>query len=96
MKKYQMIIMFVPSATEEIIDKTLAKIQEKIPMSNIEKKGLQKMAYEEVQQKTRIKYKVGYYVSGKVAAEEDTLRRLGMNLSQDENIIKHTLVRTER
>ena len=95
MKRYQAIIIFVPNVTEEAIDKTIKKMQEKVQMTRVDKHGVKKMVYAAEQKSTKIKFKSGYYVFGNVTGEEEQLKKLERQLDKDENIVKYVLVRTE-
>ena len=85
MKKYRLIILFVPNITEEQVDKELERIQRKAPLTRIDKWGVQKLAYPE-RHKNRIKYWSAYKVLANTTSEKIELT---------DNMIKLRLVRTE-
>ena len=85
MKKYRLIILFVPNITEEQVDKELERIQKQAPLTRIDKWGLQKLAYPETH-KNKIKYWSAYKVMANTTANKIELT---------DNMIKLRLVRTE-
>ena len=85
MKKYRLVILFVPNITEEQVNKELEKIQRQVRLTRIDKKGLQKLGFPEIH-----KNKIKYWSANIVTANTNSTK-----IEWTDNMIKLRFIRTE-